>query len=500
MPKPLPAYQGDEPFLFVSYAHANAEAVHVEMIWLQERGFNLWYDDAIEIGSDWRQSLANAITRAEGFVFFADEQSVVSPNCVREINFALDEDKPIYVVQLDDVTFPDALRLSLSDRQILIRSNFDEPTFRDRLAAALHREADLEELPAHARRKRAKVWPWWLTGVAIVVGGVLAFAWLTTKPVPSFSNPAQVTSATGVEEYPAWSPSGQMIAYQSNEDGDWDIWVRQPGSSEAINRTTSNDGHDMFPSWSPDGRSIAFWSDRDGSGYYLMPALTGDSKKLVSLTVDALGSLRYKPIGPPRWSRDGKRLMYVVGTITSGAYGEVLSLETGETQRFEMPGRVPGFDPAWSPNEELVTWVAGWHREYETSAISVLRLADGATGLITDDRLQHLNPTWVDDERIVYVVNRGSSRDLWLQSLTADLLPRGPPLRLTTGVGMRQASFSPDRSKLAYSKGRRISNVWRVPILADRPATWSDAQQVTFDQAWVEFIDISLDGTQLVVS
>ncbi|TDJ42155.1 MAG: TIR domain-containing protein [Gammaproteobacteria bacterium] len=301
-------------------------------IWL-----TIW---AIEIGSDWRQSLANAITRAESFVFFADEQSVVSPNCVREINFALDEDKPIYVVQLDDVTFPDALRLSLSDRQILIRSNFDEPTFRDRLAAALHREADLEELPAHARRKRAKVWPWWLTGVAIVVGGVLAFAWLTTKPVPSFSNPAQVTSATGVEEYPAWSPSGQMIAYQSNEDGDWDIWVRQPGSSEAINRTTSNDGHDMFPSWSPDGRSIAFWSDRDGSGYYLMPALTGDSKKLVSLTVDALGSLRYKPIGPPRWSRDGKRLMYVVGTITSGAYGEVLSLETGETQRFEMPGLV----------------------------------------------------------------------------------------------------------------------------------------------------------------
>ena len=42
--------------------------------------------------------------------------------------------------------------------------------------------------------------------------------------------------------------------------------------------------------------------------------------------------------------------------------------------------------------------------------------------------------------------------------------------------------------------------MWRAPILADRPATWSDAQQVTFDQAWVEFIDISPDGTQLVVS
>ncbi len=56
--------------------------------------------------------------------------------------------------------------------------------------------------------------------------------------------------------------------------------------------------------------------------------------------------------------------MYVVGTIEAGTYGEVLSLESGETTSFDLPGRVPGFDPAWSDNNELVTYVAGWHREY----------------------------------------------------------------------------------------------------------------------------------------
>jgi TolB protein len=62
---------------------------------------------------------------------------------------------------------------------------------------------------------------------------------------------------------------------------------------------------------------------------------------------------------------------------------------------------------------------------------------------------------------------------------------------------MLSASFSPDGRKLAYSKGRPVANVWRVPIL-DRPATWSDARQLTFDQALTEFFDVTEDGAQLV--
>jgi Tol biopolymer transport system component len=37
-------------------------------------------------------------------------------------------------------------------------------------------------------------------------------------------------------------------------------------------------------------------------------------------------------------------------------------------------------------------------------------------------------------------------------------------------------------------------------VLADRQATWSDAQQLTFDNALVEFLDLSPDGTRLAVS
>ena len=83
-------------------------------------------------------------------------------------------------------------------------------------------------------------------------------------------------------------------------------------------------------------------------------------------------------------------------------------------------------------------------------------------------------------------------------NVTLRAAPDGPPLLLTAGIGMRTAVFSPDGSKLAYSQGRLVANLWRVPILWERPATWADAEQLTFDQAFIEFIDVSPDGTHVL--
>ncbi|MCH8142813.1 MAG: toll/interleukin-1 receptor domain-containing protein [Proteobacteria bacterium] len=58
---PFPAYTGDEPYIFVSYAHADNEIVYPEIQWLRDQGFNVWYDEGISPGTVWRDELADSI-------------------------------------------------------------------------------------------------------------------------------------------------------------------------------------------------------------------------------------------------------------------------------------------------------------------------------------------------------------------------------------------------------------------------------------------------------
>ena len=54
MERPFPAYQGDAPYIFVSYAHDDAALVYPEITRLKEQGFNVWYDEGISPGATWR--------------------------------------------------------------------------------------------------------------------------------------------------------------------------------------------------------------------------------------------------------------------------------------------------------------------------------------------------------------------------------------------------------------------------------------------------------------
>jgi len=180
---------------------------------------------------------------------------------------------------------------------------------------------------------------------------------------------------------------------------------------------------------------------------------------------------------------------------------EIASLVTRQSRTFGLPGTEEArLDLSWSPDGQYLAYVEAGQQESEIAHLRLLRLADEVSVAVIDSGANVRRPRWSRDGRyLYYVCNCVGPMDLWRQRVD-DGAPVRARERVTNGLEIRDFQFSADGSRLAYSKGRWISNFWRVPILDDRVATWADAEQVTFDQAYVEFLDLSPDGRQVAYS
>ena len=89
---------------------------------------------------------------------------------------------------------------------------------------------------------------------------------------------------------------------------------------------------------------------------------------------------------------------------------------------------------------------------------------DGKGFPVTEPRAAyHASPSWAADSRGLYFVSdRDGARDLWRQRISGDGAPIGAPARVTTGVEMQFARFSPDGDRLTYAKGRQMATLWQL--------------------------------------
>ena len=97
---------------------------------------------------------------------------------------------------------------------------------------------------------------------------------------------AQADDAPLWLRYPALSPDGREIAFTYKGDiyttYKGDIYTVPVEGGRAVQLTT-NPRHDTRPVWSPDGRYIAFASDREGSfDVYLMAREGGTPRRLTT--------------------------------------------------------------------------------------------------------------------------------------------------------------------------------------------------------------------------
>lgn len=110
------AYNGTEPYLFVSYSHRDTASVYPILDTLAKNKYRLWYDESCETGNDFRDELKNKIEGSSGVILFVSEASMNSPFCGMEILCAKEKNKRIFPVYLgDNLDIPPAFQIFLAN-------------------------------------------------------------------------------------------------------------------------------------------------------------------------------------------------------------------------------------------------------------------------------------------------------------------------------------------------------------------------------------------------
>ncbi|MBC8496704.1 MAG: PD40 domain-containing protein [Chloroflexi bacterium] len=191
---------------------------------------------------------------------------------------------------------------------------------------------------------------------------------------------------------PALSPDGHRLAFASNRDGDWQIYVWDLENG-GITHLTDTPGYKASPSWSPDGLWLAYERYFDNNlEIYIQQAELGAEP--IRLTSDLAADFS------PAWSPGGRQIAFI--STSSGREGVWLAdLDKSGEDRIvplEHVGEARAANPAWSPDGRYLAWGAvmddGWHKIYRWDSAT----PEGAPReLGVGD-----HPVWSREGRILY--------------------------------------------------------------------------------------------------
>jgi DNA-binding winged helix-turn-helix (wHTH) protein len=254
-------------------------------------------------------------------------------------------------------------------------------------------------------------------------------------PPPAHRSLRQFTFGAAVQSDPAWSPTGDRIAFVSDRSGSRNIWVQGLDDPQPIPVTTSA-SHDSEPAWSPDGKWLAFRSDRNGGGLFVVSMSTGDVQQITDFGVR------------PRWSPTGRHVMFFDAEPDSAGAIRVYVVDAagGAPRLFrdDVLARLNPISAGWHPTGG----VSVWGRDANGSPVFVTMPLDGsgpitshiASGVTTNlnaDNVALFNFTWSPSSRYLYFEGQSRSvRNVWritVDPKTLDWIDG--PERLTTGPG-----------------------------------------------------------------
>src|SRR5262245_59033836 len=173
---------------------------------------------------------------------------------------------------------------------------------------------------------------------------------------PNGSGRRQLTHVAAAQAAgaPDWSTDGAKIVYESNQTGDYRIWVMNADGSGQTRLTDDPGFPDLEPAWSPDGKRILF--SRCDDHLHLPFFLDCDLE-----VMNAAGTGMRRLAGGHwtyvrgQYSPDGRRI--VVGADRGGLLSALWVMRSDGTglHRITRPS-LQAFWPGWSPNGRRIVF------------------------------------------------------------------------------------------------------------------------------------------------